>query len=173
MAIFDVSERADALLPRHVLRELDVLFEGNYLLVGALARDLVAHLLGGVDLGRMTRDVDICIAVEDGDELRRHLDRMSPPAGQANRRNVLDWPVDVLPYGAIAPGGMFEDDGLLTDVTGMAEADRTADTFDLGGGQVVRCPSLASMIVLKIVAWGPKSRFTRSGRCSRGMEPNS
>lgn len=61
--------------------------------------------------------------------------------------------VDVLPFGGAAPRHTFVHDGVEYDVSGMAEGFETADLFDLGGGHVVRSPSLGGLILIKLVAW--------------------
>lgn len=160
MRSFDASATAVDVLPIEVLAQLDDLV-GDYLLVGARARDLITHCVAGLPLGRATHDVDISIAVVSMTELWDLLGSLQTRRKGLARFRVGDTPVDVLPYGPVATDGMVEpEDGVLLDVTGMAEARSTAIRISVASGQSVHCASLAAMILLKLVAWDMRQGYT-------------
>lgn len=76
MSRFDVSARATELcVPLAVLEQLQREL-GDYMLIGALARDLHVAGIAGLPLGRATQDLDISIAVGSlsSDALRKGLE---------------------------------------------------------------------------------------------------
>lgn len=153
MRSFDASQTAADVVPLEVLRSLDELV-GDYLLVGARARDLIAHCVARLPLGRVTHDVDISIAVADQAELRDLRIIVQSRRRGLVRFRIGDTPVDLLPYGGIASQGIVEpEEGVLVDVTGMRQARACALHVLVAHGQSVNCASLAAMILLKLVAW--------------------
>lgn len=149
-----------------MVRQLDRTFgRERYLLIGAYARDLHVHACAGWPLLRATADIDICIAVHDQDHLVIELERLESGGRLRTRRRMPispteDMPVDVLPFGAIAPGGMFADDGVEYDVHGLEDAYSSPEFFVLDDGLRVRTPSLEAMIGLKLIAWAIRGKGT-------------
>lgn len=72
MRHFDASVTAAEIVPVEVLRVLRAEL-GDFLLIGAAARDLVAHVAGGVPLSRATQDLDIAVGVSSYDEYARRV----------------------------------------------------------------------------------------------------
>ncbi|ACV07279.1 hypothetical protein I6I18_09210 [Kytococcus sedentarius] len=133
---------------------------GDFVLVGALARDLQVLGRAGGQAVRATHDVDITVYAPSGDALR---DRMSALRSTGSRQVFYfgDLQVDVLARGPIAPGGVFTvSEGVTCDVTGMEEAARGAERMRLGEDSVVEVPTLASLVGLKLVAWDVRRTFT-------------
>ncbi len=141
-------------LPIPVLRELAARF-GQFMIIGAHARDRIVHELAGLELSRATRDLDLAIAVPSMLEFRALTQGLQPVGVTAMSFLVQGFRVDLIPFGGIETNGgpvLETSDGILTDVTGMAEAYATADTITTD--QVAyRAPTLQAMIVLKTVAW--------------------
>lgn len=155
-----------------IVRAVDLVYTaGRYLIIGAFARDVHVHLRAGRPLPRATADIDICIAVPDDDTFGRELGRLErggtlrtrrrlPPAADASLPFEASLPVDVLPFGDIAPDGIFEDDHIEYDIRGLEDAYRHAEILDAGGGTLVRVPSLAALIGLKVIAWAIRRKTT-------------
>lgn len=152
-----------------IVRAVDLVYtSGRYLMIGAFARDVHVHLRAGRPLPRATADIDICIAVPDDDTFGRELGRLEQGGTLRTRRRLPSaadaslpfLPVDVLPFGEIAPDGIFEDDHIEYDIRGLEDAYHHAESFDAGGGTRVRVPSLAALIGLKVIAWAIRRKTT-------------
>lgn len=152
--IYDVSTQAESILPLAAIAALEDQLD-EYLLIGALARDLVCHAVAGLPITRRTYDLDISVAVANKSEYSRILRTLgkATTTGGPQRRIVSGFPVDVLPFGEIGEDDLLIEDGVETDLTGLAEAAATADTYLLGNGLAVICPTIDCMIALKIIAW--------------------
>lgn len=134
---------------------LDGLFgPGRYVLIGAFARDLLLTGRAGNNVLRATNDVDVSLEMSSSDEFEHELAAVSDRGSVLTRRQVSGYPVDFLPFGAIAPTGSFEGDGLEYDVRGLEEAYRHADLYELDANRVVKAPPLSIMVGLKLIAWG-------------------
>lgn len=170
MPISDVSSSLDPMGPLgpllQVIPTLDArLGVGRYLVIGAHARDLLTHVIAGLPVQRATHDIDISISVPTRAELDRQLAALGPRSGLVTRRTVAGLPLDVLPFGPVTRDAIFDDDGVLYDVTGMAEAFETSTLVRLQAGTVARFPTLAAMLVLTIVAWD----FRRDARDAQDL----
>lgn len=132
----------------------------EFVLVGALARDLQLVGRAGSPPLRATRDVDITVYATSVEDLEARTGGLE--SARTLQTFFLDEvQVDVLARGPIAPDGVLEvTPGVTCDVTGMAEAARCAETFRLAEDLLVRVPTLASLVGLKIVAWGARSGTT-------------
>lgn len=155
MRSYDASTRTDLPVPFELVGDVvaDLRRRSDRVVViGAVARDLLASGAGGLPVARATVDIDVAIAVErDADyadlgELR--LKRTQP------HFEYRGMPVDVLPFGGIERDRhvLFANDHLL-DVTGMSEAAEHAVQVTLPGGAIVPVASLESLTVLKLIAW--------------------
>lgn len=160
MRSFDASSTAADVVPVNVLARLDDLI-GDYLLVGARARDLITYCIAGLPLGRATLDVDISVAVRDHAELSELMSTLRTGRRKGVRFSVGKMPVDLLPYGNIASRGIVEpDEGVFLDVTGMCEARATALAITVAKNQCVNCASLAAILLLKLVAWDVRRSYS-------------
>lgn len=146
-------------LPFSVLAEVQALVP-ELTLVGALARDYWVHYVAGLPVGAQTLDVDVTILVKSMAEYRERLGPLDGPTGVGVVFYVQGHRVDIIPYGDVAQNGIIEPvPGVTLDITGMAEAAQHAITVK-AEGQQVRLPTLASMIALKVVAWGYRGNTT-------------
>lgn len=141
---------------------------GEYLLLGAWARDIVCGLYDLEQQMPRTGDVDIAIAVSDiGAAYRSRVAKLDGSRARSGMRyylpNLPEVPIDVIPYGDQLPdieniplgGG---DDRSL-DATGIAEAASCAIQVRLAQDCVVNVPPLHAMIVLKLIAYELRSKF--------------
>lgn len=106
-------------------------------------------------------DVDISVAVRDYAQLSELMSTLRTGRRKGVRFTVGSMPVDLLPYGDIASGGIVEqDEGVFLDVTGMREARATALAITVAKNQRVNCASLAAMLLLKLVAWDVRCSYS-------------
>lgn len=148
-------------LPISVLAELAERF-GEFMIIGAHARDRIVHDLAGLALSRLTHDLDLAIAVPSMEAFHQATRGLKSMGDTGTRFLVQGQPVDVLPFGEVelAAGPILETAaGILTDVTGLAEAYQSADLIELKGVRF-KAPTLPAMIVLKTVAWLMRGRET-------------
>lgn len=146
-------------LPLSVIAEVETLAP-EVTLVGSFARDYWVHYVAGLPLGAQTLDVDVTILVKSMAEYRKRLGPFDGPSGVGVVFHIQGQLVDIIPYGDVATDGIIEPVPDVTlDVTGMAEAAEHAITVT-AGGQQVRLPTLASMIALKVIAWGYRGDTT-------------
>lgn len=152
-------------LPTDVLAELSR-HVGDYLLIGAHARDIVCHWIAGVSRAMpRTTDLDIAIAVEDvGHDYLRRVSALEPRGGSRLRYSVPnfpDLPVDVIPFGErlTEVEDIPVDSDRSLDATGIAEASRASIDVTLRPGVRVRVPSIEAQIALKIIAFDLRSQF--------------
>ena len=123
----------------------------DFLLVGAMARDLLLHHGQGVPITRATTDIDLGVAVRSWDEFRQLRDACveSGPftlGRPANHRLVhrSGVPLDLIPFGGVErENGIIEwpKDNAVMGVLGYREARATA-TQVFFTRQTVRCNGL-------------------------------
>ncbi|MBB2893740.1 putative nucleotidyltransferase [Flexivirga oryzae] len=110
---------------------------------------------------RETYDVDIAIAVRS-DDLEQQLDKLDTRRGVYLRGQLHGMDVDVLPFGAdFEPSQELEIDGVVWDLAGLSDAYLCAETY-YAKNAAFRCPTLASLIILKLIAWD--TRGNNNGR---------
>lgn len=149
-----------------IVRSIDSVYGAeNYLLIGASARDVHVLLHAGQPLPRATEDVDIGIAVPNAEVFHQELERLDRAGNLRTRRRLPralggHLPLDVLPFGAIAPSGILRVDEIEYDIRGLEDSYQYADVLDLEGGTRVRLPSLPSLIALKLIAWAIRGKGT-------------
>ncbi|AQP48565.1 hypothetical protein BW730_14710 [Tessaracoccus aquimaris] len=137
-----------------LLAELEARFP-NFLLIGAHARDYVVHSQGGLRVPRSTRDIDVSIGVVSHAEYAERTAGLEAICDTGMAFTICGVHVDVLPFGSIADqdtGHVLTGDGVITDVTGMAEAFTHANLVPIHG-HLVRIPNLANLLILKTIAW--------------------
>ncbi len=144
----------DVLPTLEVLRAIHQEF-GELMVIGSYARDDVCVFQAGCSPSRATQDVDMALAVVDMEtyvKRTEHLERDRAGIGsRVIRRDAPQAQVDVTP--AIADESVVElNEGVLTDITGMHEAYRSATPEDVEG-VIFRVKTLLAMILLKMVAW--------------------
>ncbi len=135
----------------------------KFLLVGALARDLLLHYAHAIPIIRATTDVDLAFAVADWDEfdsLREALLRsgaFGPEQPLVHRLiHPTDVPIDLIPFGGVeGPDGSFvwPDDESEMSVLGYREAIETAVDVVLPGRVRVTTVSIPMLAILKVIAW--------------------
>lgn len=144
----------------------------RFLLVGAMARDLLLSFAHGIESRRATEDLDFAFAVDDWRafaELRTALlgGGFVDVAGVAHRLLFAGYRVDLIPF-----GGVERMDGTIDwpppqearmVVLGFREAMAAAVAVKLPGGMEVAVASLPALALLKLFAWADR-RYTQPGK---------
>jgi len=141
----------------------------DYLVVGAMARDLVLTHGFGAEIERGTRDVDFAINVASWDEFNALTERLLAAAYNAdkNRAHRLyykggtkhEWEIDIVPFGGIADA----DNNIywppkqqtVMNVRGFTEAFADALQVQISEKPEIIIPvaSPAGICLLKLIAW--------------------
>lgn len=78
----------------------------DWVIIGAFARDLLLHHYLGLPIRRMTRDIDLAVAVrswEDFEEIRKEIRKNGGSIGaEAQRANLGGLSFDIVPFGGVA-----------------------------------------------------------------------
>ena len=141
----------------------------EYFLVGATARDIMLTHVFGIEAGRITRDVDLAVAIADWqvfDRIKTCLLAqasnwaVSPAPQRLLYRDgdaLFATSIDLIPFGKVEnpPGAIAwpPDMAVVMHVTGYAEAHQSAAQVKLGDGRVIRVASIAGLAALKLFAW--------------------
>lgn len=141
----------------------------EYLVVGAIARDMVLHYGYGADIQRGTRDVDFGINVPSWDvfaKLKAHLLNHGFTAdARAMQRlhylasDQLPWEIDLVPFGAIETAESIiswpPDHDIAMSVLGFREALDDAIVVLIAKDPDLTIPiaSPAGLCLLKLIAW--------------------
>jgi predicted nucleotidyltransferase len=150
----------------------------KFLVVGAMARDLVlVHGYGSI-IERGTKDVDFGISVaswDDFDRLKTCLLEagFQPDEHKAHKltRNDLaglPWEVDIVPFGGIADDNQHiswpPEQAFVMTVLGFAEAFENSLTVQISEAPDITIPvaSPAGVAILKLVAWLDRERESRA-----------
>lgn len=129
---------------------------GDWVLIGATARDLALHV-GSVNLPRRaTKDVDIAVAARDSRDFERTLDGVGRPTAAWQRRVVLGHQVDVIPFGGLERHGEVVVQDSVLNVLGLSEAAVHADLLVLPSGRVLPVAPLELIAILKVVAFSDR-----------------
>ncbi|QIB66529.1 nucleotidyl transferase AbiEii/AbiGii toxin family protein [Kineobactrum salinum] len=141
----------------------------EFLVVGAMARDLVLVHGFGSTIERGTRDVDFGINVaswQDFNTLKEKLiehgfteDRQKPHSLTRNDSEGLPWEIDIVPFGNITGDNSTvswpPDQTFVMSVLGFTEAMESAFTvhFSENSDATILVASPAGLAILKLVAW--------------------
>jgi len=144
--------------------------EADFLIVGAMARDLLLHYGQGVPITRATTDIDLGVTVANWDEFHQlreaclksdHFNSSRPGNHRlAHRRGV---PLDLIPFGGVErEDGTIEwpEDNAVMGVLGYREARATATQVLLTDKMPVATVCLPMLAILKLMAWSERHTYT-------------
>lgn len=155
--IFEHSAHPDGPLPSlDTLRALHrrATAQGiEWIVVGALARDIVIHRELHQNPARATDDVDIAVSLAIGEPYSAFTRDWPTARGAEHKFLVEGSEVDVVPFGAHDQDSVLFSDGHRLDVIGLREAVEHPDLAVLGEGLIIPVASLESLAPLKILAW--------------------
>lgn len=142
----------------------------RWLLIGAMARDLLMQYGHGIRVPRATDDIDLAIAVEDWEHFDRVRQRLlasrafvEVPGISHQLKYQARFRVDLVPFGGVEredrtiawpPAGTPE-----MTVHGFTEALHHAETILLPGGHEIETICLPLLVYVKIIACS--ERYTR------------
>lgn len=141
----------------------------EWLIVGALARDLHLSYAHGIRIDRVTTDTDLALAIADWAEfaevrnaLLRSGDFLADRRVEHKLFHRSQRALDVVPFGAIEDRGgviAWPPSGALTmSVVGYREALAGSIALQLPREQHARIPSIAGLVILKFIAWSERHR---------------
>lgn len=154
------------------LKDVCEIVGADFLVIGALARDLHFHDQDRkADTPRMTRDVDVAVAVsswENYDQVREQLLDVHG-FGEGDQKQRVISPqgtvLDLVPYGGVEDSSgkvRFPPEGTPEMTTlGMREAMEAAITARLDGVLDLKVVSLPGLGVLKLIAWDERRTRTK------------
>ncbi len=141
----------------------------RYLVVGAMARDLVLVNAFGLRSGGATRDIDFGLSVENWEAFQMFKTALVETAQFEATPKVahrLNWkdpetgattPVDLIPFGGVASEDKTiawpPNQDFVMSVAGFEEASESAIRLQVEDGLVVRVASIPGLTVLKLIAW--------------------
>ena len=148
--------------------------DARFLLVGAMARDLLLSYAHGIQSQRATEDLDFAFAVANWQAYGELRDALiaghaftEVPRVQHRLRFTGEYRVDLIPFGGVeSPEGMIDwpapQDARMV-VLGFREAMDAAVEVKLPGDVPVAVASLPAQALLKLFAWGDR-RLTQPGK---------
>lgn len=142
----------------------------DFLVVGAIARDLLLHYGYGVPITRATTDVDLGVAVAGWREFRQLRDALLESANfeagrPASHRFVhrSSTPLDLVPYGGVEREDgtiVWPEDEAVMGVLGYKEARDSAVEVILPDNLSIVTVCLPMLAVLKLLAWFERHLYT-------------
>jgi predicted nucleotidyltransferase len=135
----------------------------GYVVVGATARDILAAVRPDRVVQRMTRDVDVVVAVSSWQEFEHLATRLPGRGRQAHRFEIEGTPVDVVPCGPIeSPERTITwPDDFVMNTLGLYEAMEGALDVRLPGPVNTRVLSVPGLAGLKLLSWYGRRASTR------------
>lgn len=168
---FDASRTADELVPVEILRWVQRMLEKEgvtYVFIGALARDLVVHAPSRTAITRATRDIDLAVAVEAGEQHRTLLRSLGEPSRTAPQRVIVErFQVDVIPFAGATTASLLGDSVL--DVTGLSEAARRPTWVTIDEETTVPVAGIDAQAILKVLAWRDRRSSTQKDALDFGQ----
>jgi predicted nucleotidyltransferase len=142
----------------------------DFLVVGAIARDLLLHYGHGVPIARATTDIDFGLAVTGWEEFQKLRDTLLSSehftSGQPGNHRLVHRggiPLDLIPFGGVERDDgtiMWPEDDSVMGVLGYAEARATAVEVVLPDKQSVATVCLPMLAILKLMAWSERHTYT-------------
>lgn len=150
----------------------------NYLVVGAMARDLVLVHGFGANIERGTRDVDFGINIANWDEFKVLTERLLAADYNADRNRAHrlyytggsdhEWEIDIVPFGEIADADSNiywpPKQQSVMNVRGFSEAFANALQVQISEDPEIVIPvaSPVGICLLKLIAWLDRETDLRS-----------
>ena len=168
--MLDLSDHSDLALLSQVIADAQHAFpDAEYMLVGAMARDLRLTYAHGIAIARGTADIDLALAVRgwhEFREIRKQLvasGRFTETSALQRMRHVSGTPLDIVPYGENieGPGSRIEwppDCDVRSRVIGYREARAAAEIVRLPNNVEIHVATLPGLLILKLFAFEDRAR---------------
>jgi predicted nucleotidyltransferase len=160
------SEHADSILALQKIAATAAELHIPFLLVGAMARDMLLEHVRDMSKERRTLDVDIGVLVGSWAEFSKFCEAMAAngfernPAMAHRFRSDNDVIIDVIPFGGLTDAKGFiawpPDDNPVMSVTGFDDALKHCLQLEIAEGRFVNVVSLPGLAVLKLLAWNDR-----------------
>lgn len=142
----------------------------DFLIVGAIARDLLLHYGHGVPITRATTDIDLGVTVGSWDEFRKLRDACLESghftSGRPGNHRIIHRsgvPLDLIPFGDVERDDgtiQWPEDNAVMGVLGYREARATATQVLLPDKMSVATVCLPMLAILKLMAWSERHTYT-------------
>ena len=167
----DLSDKVELRWMSAILSDAqDATPEIDFLVVGAIARDLLLHYGHGVPIARATTDIDFGLAVAGWEEFQKIRDTILSSehftSGQPGNHRLVHRggvPLDLIPFGGVERDDgtiMWPEDDSVMGVLGYAEARASAVDIQLPDKQSVATVCLPMLAILKLMAWSERHTYT-------------
>ena len=167
----DLSDRVELRWLSAILSDArDVAPDVDFLVVGAMARDLLLHYGYGVPITRATTDIDFGLAVAGWEEFQQLRDSILSSehftSGRPGNHRLVHRsgiPLDLIPFGGVERDDgtiMWPEDNSVMGVLGYGEARATAVEIILPDKQSVATVCLPMQAILKLMAWSERHTYT-------------
>ncbi len=167
----DLSDKTELRWLSAVLTDIgDAAPEANFLIVGAMARDLLLHYGHGVPITRATTDIDLGVAVSSWADFHQLRDVClnsgqftSGRPGIHRLTHLSGVPLDLIPFGGVErEDGTIEwpEDNAVMAVLGYREARATSVQVLLPDKIPVATVCLPMLAILKLMAWSERHSYT-------------
>lgn len=136
-----------------------------FFVVGAFARDLILNVVYGIEVKRLTTDIDCGIKVKSWNQFERLKAALSdnghfkPDSKQQQRLKYDDRvQIDIVPFGAIEKDGVivWPDEETVMTALGFDEAFRDLITVRLAEDVEINISSLPGLALMKLIAWNDR-----------------
>lgn len=162
--MLDLSDRADLRWLSALIRDAQgIESEIDWMLVGALARDIRLNYAHDIQIARATMDVDLAIATDGWEGFKTSWRAMlvdglfTKVHGMQRVRHASEFMVDLIPYGGVeGEGGTISwppHGDVFSRVIGFREVRAAAEPVRLPDGVEVAVVTLPGLLVLKLFAF--------------------
>ena len=167
----DLSDKQELRWLSAVLADVgNAIPDADFLVVGAMARDLLLHYGHGVPITRATTDIDLGVTVTGWGEFRTLRDACLEsdhftPGRPGNHRLIhrSGVPLDLIPFGGVEREDgtiQWPEDNAVMGVLGYREARATATQVLLPEKMPVATVCLPMLAILKLMAWSERHTYT-------------
>ena len=167
----DLSDKQDLRWLAAIFANLrDAATDIDFLIVGAMARDLLLHYGHGVPITRATTDIDLGVSVGSWVEFRKLRDACLKSghftSGRPGNHRLIHRggvPLNLIPFGGVErDDGTIEwpEDNSVMGVLGYREARATATQVLLPDKILVSTVCLPMLAILKLMAWSERHTYT-------------
>lgn len=137
-----------------------------FILVGAAARDFLLEHEHGIETGRLTKDIDIAIFLNNWNEYHSLQDQLIALDDFSTTRfhnklkfqNILE--IDFIPFGEVEDANgkvaLPPDSSFIMDISGFQDVFEASSVVELKDKLKIRIVSLPGLVILKIFAWNDR-----------------
>ncbi len=137
-----------------------------FILVGAAARDFLLEHEHGIKTGRLTKDIDIAVFLNNWDEYQVLQDRLLATGDFSKTRfhnklkfqNILE--IDFIPFGKVEDANgkvaLPPDSSFIMDISGFSDVFEASSIVKLDDNLEISIINLQGLAILKVFAWNDR-----------------